>query len=231
MNDRQRQDPELQDVFQEFLLLADTPDAGTLEAMVAKYPQFSAQLTDFAVEWAMQDLLPGGPVGDLIEDSDGLGAELPSSADGGMSATVAAAMDRLHARLDAVPPAHRDPFKDRSPEDLHRLGSRLGLDKTLVAKLRDRRIEAETVPDSLRSGLADELEVPLDAVIAHLQRPPVLSMGASFKAEGKPEAVGKEPFAQAVERSRLQPEEKRALLDVPSDIESDSGPDLGSDRD
>ncbi len=228
MNDRQRQDdPELQDVFQEFLLLADTPDAGTLETMVARYPQFSAQLTDFAVEWAMQDLLPGGAVGDSIETLDGFATEPDASVDGGMSAAVTAAMDRLHAGLDEVPSAHRDPFKDRSPEDLHRLGRRLQLDKTLVAKLRDRRIEAETVPDSLRLGLAQELEVPLDAVVAHLQRPPVLSMGASFKAEGKPHAIGKESFGQAVERSRLEPEEKQSWLDALPDI----GPDLGSDRD
>ncbi len=216
-------DPDLQDVYQEFLLLADTPDAATLEKMVAKYPRFAAQLTDFAVEWAMQDLLPGG-------DSDSQAEEYSAHSGMDMSSAVAAAMDRLHAGLDATPTTHRDPFKDRTPSDLSRLGSRLGLDKTLVAKLRDRRIEAQTVPDFLHRQLADELEVPLDAVIAHLQGPPVLSMGASFKAEGKPEAMGKEPFAQAVERSRLNADEKQALLDGASDRASEDTCGRDSDR-
>ena len=194
---------ELDDVFQEFLLLADSPDADILESMVAKYPGYASELTDFAVEWAVQDLMPG---------EDGYGGE-PAT---GTSSAVAKAMDRLHAELDADGPRRSwaDPFKDRSPAELQGLAAALGLDKTLVAKLRDRRIDAETVPRGLCEGLAGELEVPLDAVIAHLNGPPVLTAGASFKASDKPEAVGKEPFARAVEGSQLGPEDKKRLLDL-----------------
>ena len=200
MKERER----LEDVFQEFLLLADTPDTSTLESMIARYPQYAADLTDFAVEWAMQDLLPYA--GSLDDEED-------ECVEIGMSTAVSKAMDRLHQGLGSLEEtSQQDPFKDRSPADLKHLGTLLGLDKTLVAKLRDRRVEASTVPKRLIERLAEELKVSFGAMAAHLQGPPVLSMGASFKAKGKPEAVGKESFAQAVERSQLGDEDKKRLM-------------------
>ncbi|MEO1085522.1 MAG: hypothetical protein AAFY88_14880, partial [Acidobacteriota bacterium] len=41
-----------------FLLAVDTPDATSLEAIIARFPDCAAELTDFAVEWAVQDLEP-----------------------------------------------------------------------------------------------------------------------------------------------------------------------------
>ena len=203
----------LEDVFQEFLMLADTPDASTLETMVAKYPQYAADLTDFAVEWAMQDMLPG----DAMEFAE---VEAEDVVGEGMSQAVAKAMDRLHEGLaGSEPEAVPDPFHGRVAADLKALAKSLGLDKTLVAKLRDRRIEAVGIPKRLVSGLAEQLEVSFDAMMGHLQGPPVLSMGASFKAKGKPEATGKESFAQAVERSQLSDDDKQRLTDLDSDDE------------
>lgn len=195
----------LDDVFQEFLLLADTPDASTLETMVAKYPQFAADLTDFAVEWAMQDLLP--------ESAE------PSAPDSAKA--VERAMERLHEEMakDGETRVWPDPFQHRTPGDLKQIGRHLGIDKTLLAKLRDRRIEASTIPLSFTEQLAGELDVPVGAMLSHLQAPPVLTMGASFKARGKPEALGKESFAEAVERAQLSGEEKQRLTDLLSDSE------------
>ena len=191
----------LEDVFQEFLLAAESPDAAILESMVAKYPEHAADLTEFAVEWAMQDMLPDDP--HTVEETQTVGA--------GISSAVARAMDRLHAGLEAQD-AQVDPFRGRTAADLKALAAALGLDKTLVAKLRDRRIEAATVPRRLKAALAEHLQVTLEAVRRHLEGPPVLSMNASFKARGKPEAAGKESFAQAVERSLLSGDEKARLV-------------------
>lgn len=195
----------LEDAFQEFLLAVDTPDAAVLESMVAKYPEHAADLTDFAVEWAMQDLLPDAAVEGTAEDLQSAGV--------GISSAVARAMDRLHAGIEAQE-AQVDPFRGRSAADLKALAAALGLDKTLVAKLRDRRIEAATVPRRLKAALAEQLQVTVEAMKRHLEGPPILSMGASFKARGKPEAAGKESFAQAVESSLLADDKKANLLDL-----------------
>ena len=194
-------DASLQDALQELIESGEQPDAETLESLVARHPGHAAELTDFAVEWALQELLP--------EDAgEGEGAT-----------AVPAAMERFRARLAeldsgaiATGEMAGDPFAERTAAELQAVAATLGLDKTLVAKLRDRKIIADTVPAELRDGLAAELKVPAAAIVAHLDRPAVVHTGASFKATGKPEAGPKETFADAVRRSFLRDDEKARWL-------------------
>ncbi len=204
-------DIELQDALQELVETGEQPDAEALETIVARYPRHAAELTDFAVEWALQELLPEGPAADQAESA------------------VPAAMQRFQDRLAELeraaeprPSTRVDPFADRTPGELKRVASALGLDKTLVAKLRDRKIVADTVPAKLCDGLAMELEVPPAAIVAHLAQPAVVYAGASFKAAGKPEAGPKESFAEAVRRSFLDASEKSHWLASDADEDSDS---------
>ncbi len=206
---------DLQDALQELVSSGEQPDATALEGIVARHPRHATELTDFAVEWALQELLPE-----------------PKLEDQGESA-VPAAMERFRARiaeLEELTPASNqdstmetrdfplalepasDPFVDRTPAELKQVATTLGLDKTLMAKLRDRKVVAETVPDELHFGLAEQLEVPPAAIIAHLAQPAVVYAGASFKASGKPEAGPKETFAEAVRRSFLKASEKDRWL-------------------
>ena len=196
----------LEDALQELLASAEAPQAEALEEILGRYPEYSAELTDFAVEWALQDLLPA-PSG----DGDGDGASVEASA-------IPAALERFRARLDeqgaarVAEAARVSPFADRSPAELSRLATRLGLDKILVAKLRDRKIVAETVPEELRHGLANELGVASSVIAAHLAAPATIPQGANFKAQQAPEAGAKESFAEAVRRSSLTEDKKHHWL-------------------
>lgn len=189
---------DLQDALHELLEASEAPDAEILEEILKRYPEHASELTDFAVEWALQDLLPEA-------------AEEASEA-----SAVPAAMARFRARLDELDgprrPALADPFADRSPAELKTLAANLGLDKILVAKLRDRKILADTVPPALRDGLASELGVPVEVVAAHLAAPARIPLGASFKAERAPEAGPKESFEQALRRSSLDDDRQRSWL-------------------
>ena len=203
-------DTDLQDALQELIESGKRPDAEALEKIVARHPQHAADLTEFAVEWALQELLPEPPAEDPGESA------------------VPAAMQRFQERLaelDREGPALDspvDPFADRTPAELKRVASALGLDKTLVAKLRDRKIVADTVPTELCDGLAMELEVPPAAIVAHLAQPAVVYASASFKAADKPEAGPKESFAEAVRRSFLETSEKSRWLGKGPGSDSDS---------
>ncbi len=221
-------DTDLQNALQELVESGERPDAEALEKIVARHPRHASELTDFAVEWALQELLPEG-----TEVDDGASA-------------VPAAMQRFQARLTELdemalaplqgdasdplyenqPAAAGDPFADRSPAELKRVAAALGLDKTLLAKLRDRKIVADTVPAELSTGLASELQVPPAAIVAHLAQPAVVFAGASFKAAGKPEVGPKESFAEAVRRSFMPADEKARWLshgaeDAPADPDLD----------
>ncbi len=188
----------LDDVLDELLAAGERPDADVLEEMVGRYPRYAAELTDFAVEWALQDLLP--------ED-----APAPAGA-GEATSAVPAAMRRFRRRLDELDRARAageaagrdaEPFAGRDAAELTRVAAALGLDKTLMAKLRDRKIVAETIPGALVDGLAAELEVGAGVLAAYFAAPAGVHAGASFKAARAPEAGAKETFAEAVRRSFL----------------------------
>ncbi len=208
----------LQDALQEMIESGEHPDADALERIVACHPRFAAELTDFAVEWALQDLLP------------------ETTAESAGESAVPAAMGRFRERLpeldraaaDRHGPAYGDPFADRSPAELKRVAAALAVDKTIIAKLRDRKIVAESIPGELRERLAEELEVPAAAIAAHLARPAVVYAGASFKAAAKPEAGPKESFTEAVRRSFLKAADKaRWLEELPRRGTSDTPPSVG----
>ncbi len=190
--------PALEDVLHELLAASRCPDPETLEEMVRRYPGFAAELTDFAAEWRLQEELPEAPQPDTARGS-----------------AVDAAMGRLRRRLDeaeSAAAAAAEAFASRSAEQLKDSARALGIDVTILAKLRDRRIEADTVPAVLQQGLAEQLTVPAAAVAAHLAGPPTLHPQASFKSETAPRADAKESFRETVRRSRLSAAEKRRWL-------------------
>ena len=174
----------LDNALDELVLAAegDGLSAEILDTVVARHPTHAAELTDFAVEWHVQA---------ATEESAGVENDDEVEA----AARVARAAQRFRDRLDAEA---FDPFAGRAAAELKQLGADLGLDASLVVKLRDRRIEAATVPESLRRDLASSLDVAPAVLAAHLEAPPVIHPGVSFKASAKPSAEARETFAQAV---------------------------------
>ncbi len=185
----------LQDVLQELVATVDRPDEVALEDFVGRYPQFAAELTDFAVEWVLQETL---------EATEPTGEPAASA--------VPEAMRRFRDTLAEHQAPAADPFADSSPADLARIAGALRLDKTILAKLRDRKIVAETVPDTLLEGLCGELAIQPQVMAAHLAAPARLHAGVSFKAAAPPRSGPKETFAEAVRRSTLAAEDKSRWL-------------------
>ncbi len=206
--------PALQDAFQDLLANGDPLDATILEATIHRYPQFTTELTEFAVEWVLQDQLPEG---NSLEGNS-LERETPEDSHLADTSAVPAALDRFRQQLDArdaasarrhAPP---NPFESLSPAELLDVAATVGLDKILLAKLRDRRIVADTLPASLSQDLASALQVPAAVINAHLAAPASVPAGLSFKSTGHPEAGSKESFTDAVQRSSLDDEAKAGLL-------------------
>lgn len=191
---------ELQEAFAELALAAERPGGSveeTLGEQIRRLPDFAGELGDFAAELLLQEALPRQD--DVTGDDE---------------AVVARALGRFRDRLAAeVEPVDvPNPFDERAPAELRRLGMALGLDKTLLVKLRDRKIEAETLPPAFVEHLAAELGVDFPVVVAHLEAPPIVHRGSSFKANGKLRPSRKEGFADAVRRSTLGAEEKARWL-------------------
>jgi hypothetical protein len=202
----------LQDALYALALAKPVPDAAVLDDLVRSYPHYAAQLTDMAVELALE----------ALADRD----EKPALGDvSGTSPAVGRAMSRFQNRLYAVTKARRAANINTAPEspnpltslgraELRGLGSRLGGNTVFAMKLRDRVIDHDTMTEGFRKHVADTMRAPLDVVIAHFAGRSELAAHAHYKAEQKPEIGKKQSFEEAVRSSGLTPEQQAFLLSL-----------------
>jgi hypothetical protein len=201
----------LEDAFYALSVAKAVPDAETLDQLVRQYPQFPAQLTEMAVDLAL----------DALCDDENTNSSSPSEP----SPAVLKAMSRFHNALHAVrsEPRRRfattgeqaeNPFAQLSRPDLRSLGQRLNANTVFVLKLRDRDIEAETMTKGFKKRVADELKVPVEVVDAHFAGSSAVGQGIDFKADRKPEARKKQTFEDAVRSCGLTDEQQNYLLSL-----------------
>lgn len=198
----------LEDVLYELSMASASPGADLLDDFVRHYPQFASELTDFAVELAL----------DALKSAGDEAAAAPAQA--GVSPAVGSAISRLHNRLHAAKQRRQqrhsskpaDPFSALSRNELRAFGDAIHANIVFVAKLRDRLISLDTIPAELRRQAAQHLHVPEELLAAYWNAPPQIQQAAKFKSEQKPEAVKQQTFAEAVASSHLSDEQKRYLL-------------------
>ena len=187
------------------------PDAGVLDDIVRQYPQFSRELTEFAVELALDSLVEGG-------------AADPTK----VSRAVSRAMSAFHNRLYALRRAGEaavaeptpssdfveNPFSDLDRREFRAVAEGIGANTVLVTKLRDRQIDPTTISNGFKRHVSKELDVPVDLLAAHLEANPTgTSEGRQFyKADHRPKQGGRQSFADAVRGSGLTDEQQRHLL-------------------
>ena len=192
------------------------PDAGVLDDIVREYPQFSRELTEFAVELALDSLVEGGavePAGD------------PNRVSPAVSRAISAFHNRLYALRQASEAAVTEPtpsdfvenpFSDIGRREFRALAEGIEANTVLVAKLRDRQIDPTTIPDGFKRLVSNELEVPVDLLSAHLEASPTETQGSRqfYKADQQPRHGERQSFADAVRGSGLTEEQQRHLLSL-----------------
>jgi hypothetical protein len=188
------------------------PKPAVLDAYCRMYPEYAQELTDYAVQWLIGDALAA------VEPSG-------ATAHKASSPLVSRAISRFHDRLRATAPTGapqasragegiRNPFKELTVARKREIRDELRIDMTVLAKLQNRLIEAESVPRKFLERLAKAVQATIDEVLGYLRLPPMVNAASDFKANGKP-SVGaqKERFEDAVQRSTLDEKQKRALLE------------------
>jgi hypothetical protein len=212
-NEINRATTRLDDALYALAQAGSIPDAAALDKVVRQYPDHAETLTEMAIELALDAL------------SDESEEKVSAVSTGTTSPAVAEAMSHFHNRLYAVKVAERtaqtradapllNPFAALDRSQLRSLGERLNVNTVFVLKLRDRLIEAETIPESFRKNIAEELKAPFDLVAAHFAGRAVVAASAHYKADGKPEAGQKQPFQEAVKNSGLSVDQQTYLLNL-----------------
>jgi hypothetical protein len=201
----------LRDVLYEFSLAKAVPDVELVDEFVRRYPGYATEITDFAVEVAMD-----AAWGDV---------EVEGSAPK-ISPAVSRAMSRFQNRLFELRQKERDdpassltfaastenPFSGLDREGFRRLANQLNANVLFVAKLRDRLIDPNTMSTGFQKRVANELSVPLDVIVAHFAAQAEGGARQLFKSEQKPTADRQQSFEEAVRSSGLTPEQQRDLL-------------------
>ena len=214
-----RSTPPLREALYALAMAGSMPDAQVLDDIARQYPQFADELTEFAVELAV----------DSLREAAAEAAEAavdPSN----VSPAVSRAMSRFHNRLYAVRRAAEttptelalpsepvdNPFAELSRPEFRAFAGRIGANTVLVAKLRDRQIDPETMTDGFKQLVSNELKVPVYLLSAHFAATGVAA-GASrqfYKAADKPNHDQRQSFADAVRSSGLTDEEQQHLLSL-----------------
>lgn len=200
----------LESVLFEFRVEAGAPRPGILEAYCRRYPQFARELTDYAVEW-------------LIDEALATAAPAPEAAAPESSPLVSKAISRLYNRIrereaanDAARSAAsqvRNPFEGLSLARKREIRNELRVNTPLLAKFENRLIDPGTVPRPFLDRFARLLESGVEDLVGYLRLPPAMQ-AAEFKAQGKPAAAArKESFEEAVRGSSLDDKQKKALLE------------------
>ncbi|MCY3787203.1 MAG: hypothetical protein OXH63_00285 [Gemmatimonadetes bacterium] len=194
----------------------DVPDAKLLDDVVRRFPEFGIELTEFAVAVAI-DALRGEPV---VEDAER--AIDPNAVSPAVSRAMSHFQNRLHAvTARAAAKSKRadiagapNPFSGLPRSEFRALAVRLNANTVFVGKLRDRQVDPATMTLGFQKRVADELQAPLDVVLAHFAARPGAPTGQFFKAEDKPSTGAQQSFEEAVRSSGLNEAQQKFLLEL-----------------
>jgi len=210
--------PPLREALYALSLAKHVPDAELLDDMVRQYPQYADELTDFAIEIAV----------DALRDEAACETAEAALDPRHVSPAVARAISRFHNRLHTIrqavaPSTERakasepviNPFAALTRDEFRAFAGRIGANTVFVAKLRDRQIEPATLPDRFQRLVANELCAPLDVVIAHFAASSgAVHMRQFYKADAKPSQGQRQSFEEAVRSSGLTEEQQQRLLSL-----------------
>ncbi|MHB1290831.1 MAG: hypothetical protein ACYCY5_01390 [Sulfuricella sp.] len=104
-----------------------------------------------------------------------------------------------------------NPFAKLNPTTFRSLAKRIDITNLLLVRLRDRAIDAATIPQCFVQKLATELGATADAVMAYLSSPPSMVSNHSFRSSVKPAVAAQISFEQAIDTSQLTQAQQEAL--------------------
>lgn len=188
-------DPSRLDEEEVLLALSVEPnhDCETLERYLKEYPEHASALVDCSIELMMDAI-----------GSTRANAASESAVDNAWRRFQRAVAEPADASLV-------NPFAKLNPSAFKSVARKLEVSNLLLIRLRDRAVEAASIPARFVQGLAAELGATAEAVMAYLRSPPAMVSGHSFRSSVKPEVTGQITFLQAIETSQLTSAQQAAL--------------------
>ncbi|HET9494753.1 MAG TPA: hypothetical protein VFR15_11025 [Chloroflexia bacterium] len=193
----------LEEVLDEYVMAVGQPSHPALVEWVARYPQYTDELTRFTVEWARVEHAPDAP------------AESPSQIEAAVQRHMALLREQglLRSVESAAEIAGLVEEAEAKGLTKKQLAERIGVSVPLLTKLDRRLIRFASIPGELVMQVASALSSRFDAVAAYLQGEPLLARAVSYKADEAPTLPEQQDFAEAVlDDAALTPEQRAELL-------------------
>jgi hypothetical protein len=201
----------------------DMPDAALLDEVIRACPEFAEELTDFAIDLAidrwtnrMREEEAAPSVAELENVSPAVSRALSRFQNCLHSVQTTAVSDSVIKTLHAVSQSREavNPFAHLSREQYRGTAKNLNVNTVFLSKFRDRQIVATSIPVAFQRRLAAEVDVPIELLVAHLAAAQGAPQGQLYKADKKPSNQAQQSFEEAVRGSGLDPEQQKALLEL-----------------
>lgn len=203
MNEQMRRE-RLENILDAFVATGDTPDSATLEAWIHRYPEYSQELTDFAVSWSLMLSLPPSPSVESVDDE--------SLILRGMSVV----QNLLHKQRSIIPSEEVAPMESLLKEGRthglspHQLAQNCEIGNSVLRKLDRRLLIFVSIPLELIEMLGTAIQRRVDDVIHYLQQDPTFAVNTQHRAEQAPQLTPQEDFFDAVRNDPTLNDEQRA---------------------
>lgn len=158
----------------------------TLDLYLKQYPELASELIDLSLELEMID-----PTEEDVIDTDSpiVNAAWAAFVDGGVTdAPITAA------------------------SFTREVANGMGLKLAALMGLRDRKVEVDSLPNAFSARLSKALAAPVSRLMEYLAGPQGMPVGASFKADSKPEQKPKISINQLLAECGYTPEQITNLL-------------------
>jgi hypothetical protein len=168
-----------------------THDRATLEHYLNQYPEHSQALVDCSIELMI----------DTTKSSD----DIVISSEQVVEKAWQQFQSEIASEQNAVV---ENPFAKLNSTTFKATAKKLNVNNLLLMRLRDRAIDAATIPGRLIQRIAAELGATVEVVANYLQSPPTIATGQSFRSDVKPSVSDQISFEQAIQTSQLTAEQQ-----------------------
>ena len=169
-------------------------DGDVLRQYVEDYPQYAIQLIDFSQLLAAPE----------HEDESPLSATDESRID---AAWI------MHKAATPSEPADEDPLARLTGDIGKELARKLGVPRQVITCLREHRVLASSLPDTILGNLSDALDLPPAHVIAAMRQPPIpMTTGRSYKSHRPPGSAEQMTFEQILIDAGVSEADRSKLL-------------------
>ena len=221
-----QQDAQFQDAINELAMSDRLPDAAQIEAAIQNCPEFATEITEYAIELAMEMLFEDDAEIAVAEDVEGtspLVSRALSVFENELFNSRQAEAEDANSNIAApetksirVTAQGGDPFAKMDRREFRSFGKTINANSVFAAKVRDKQIIGATYPceflELFAKGLNESLEYVVAFVGSTLEPQP--RTNEFFKADVRPDQTMQQTFEDAVKDCGLSQDQQYFLLSL-----------------